>query len=474
MPKTFKFTTTAAVPHDDTILKDCIPLLSYVANASRWWSPNMSRLFEGPLRPYFSLYPNMSLDKHKMYLTLQTRNSPDEPEIHYSSTDPVRINDEWLVHYKRGHSARLPSLWRSMCWAWTVQIGLGALQKALGRHVLGRMSKITQLRLYVCLVVLLKFVSEYKNNAVHRAVLDFPLMSEQDFRDANFISQPWNRMRDHLLDAITCYLKQLSLRFFPANTAIPKCFVKYSDGLFATYSIFPSLENELVQLFDQNMIDTQMDQQPELKPCALENSSATAEGDYHEQLSLAFAGCKLDNNGCGYLFKVEDPVYLCDTCKLGEGQHGQRVGEEYSFPLMCRACSISCYHGGHSIEKVDETDPRKWQQTACGQTSSARPVDLDQIHCGYVFLENDLMRRCYTCEGEERFQDVSWSVLCQRCFNFDHHENHIIETYNATGNGGFCDCGDPTAWKTNDGKLWDPCSHTRLRVSYISAFSEYR
>ena len=120
----------------------------------------------------------------------------------------------------------------------------------LSRHELARMSRINRVRLFTCLVSILKVVSEAK----------FPLslwgryIIESLAPDSPLIRR-YEQMRAHLVSAITYHLRQISSRCFPSSCTIEKCFTKSGDGLFATYSIFPRLEEEIERLRRDEFID---------------------------------------------------------------------------------------------------------------------------------------------------------------------------------------------------------------------------
>lgn len=193
----FKFATTLPVCKEELALKDCIALLPYVTGSSKWWSPNMSKLF-GPLRPYFPFRPVISIEKHQVFLKLQDYKASSEPSIQYSSTEPIGLKDEYLVSYQRCLSTRLSSLADFMCWAWIVQIGLEAIQKALGRHEFARMSRNNKVRLYVCLVALLKLVSKAKYDSTSSTAPHFLLMGTMNCLITAALARHWNQMKNHL------------------------------------------------------------------------------------------------------------------------------------------------------------------------------------------------------------------------------------------------------------------------------------
>jgi hypothetical protein len=452
----------------------------------------MSKLFEGPLRPYFQLWPSLSLEKNQVFLEIQSQASSGKTSIQYRSTQPVRLKKEYPVHYKRARSAHLPSLCQAMGWAWSVQIGLGAIQKALGRHELSRMSRTNKIRLVVCLVVLLKFLSEAKNDGPHTAAPGFPLLTPQEASSNESISHPWNSMRNHLLDAITWHLRQLSLRCFPPTTSLNQCFVKYSDGLFATYSIFPAIEAELAQLLDKKFINEPSETRPwlgadilkaeraalsTLQPDGLESDNPK-EVPYYDQLSIAFAGHKLENDTlteCDHTFTTGDPWFWCETCDDAERQNTSTT-TAYVSPVLCSHCYRSDDHTGHEVKRC--TGGRE-EHIKCG---SARPLDrgptklidvldvdepkspeptfieLDKTWCGYSFLDGDLIWRCYTCEQVDG--RLAANILCQICFIFDDHEGHSFEATEAIlGDGALCDCGSLGSCETNEENSQQPCWH---------------
>jgi hypothetical protein len=85
-------------------------------------------------------------------------------------------------------------------------------------------------------------------------------------------------------------------------------------------------------------------------------------------------------------------------------------------------------------------------------------VELEGIHCEYIFRKGDIIWRCYTCEQEPDF--FGTSCLCQICFVSEEHEGHSIESHEASGKDkAFCDCGNPASWKPKAKKLQQPCGH---------------
>ncbi|VAH72436.1 unnamed protein product [Triticum turgidum subsp. durum] len=63
----------------------------------------------------------------------------------------------------------------------------------------------------------------------------------------------------------------------------------------------------------------------------------------------------------------------------------------------------------------------------------------DRAVCGTVWGQNGVAYRCRTCESDPT------CVICVPCFQNGNHKDHdysILET-----GGGYCDCGDATAWK---------------------------
>ncbi|KAI8906762.1 hypothetical protein EDD86DRAFT_192660 [Gorgonomyces haynaldii] len=61
--------------------------------------------------------------------------------------------------------------------------------------------------------------------------------------------------------------------------------------------------------------------------------------------------------------------------------------------------------------------------------------------CGKMFHKGDAVYRCKTCGLDPTV------VMCSSCFKGSKHEGHDVTFSYGSGSGGYCDCGDPEAWK---------------------------
>merc|ERR1712227_979317 len=68
-------------------------------------------------------------------------------------------------------------------------------------------------------------------------------------------------------------------------------------------------------------------------------------------------------------------------------------------------------------------------------------VTREHSACQKQFNPGDETYRCITCEATD-----DTPVLCRNCFEASEHKNHQWEMLRDEG-GGWCDCGDQTAWK---------------------------
>ncbi|PAA52994.1 hypothetical protein BOX15_Mlig008748g1, partial [Macrostomum lignano] len=82
-------------------------------------------------------------------------------------------------------------------------------------------------------------------------------------------------------------------------------------------------------------------------------------------------------------------------------------------------------------------------------TASATPdVEFEKLTqdknpgiCGYILKNNEPVFTCHDCTADPT------SVMCNNCFVHSEHKNHNYKMHLSSGNGGYCDCGDPEAFK---------------------------
>ena len=102
IPNVFRFASTLTSSGDEMALRDCMPLFGLTVKTNRWWSRNLSMLFDGPLRSYISLDPGMVLKEHKVILMMEKSDKPNHhPIIRYTTDEPIRLKEEFVDYYKR-------------------------------------------------------------------------------------------------------------------------------------------------------------------------------------------------------------------------------------------------------------------------------------------------------------------------------------------------------------------------------------
>jgi hypothetical protein len=271
------------------------------------------------------------LKDQKIFLMMRINDGSDNGVIHYTTDEPLKLKEEFVDHYKSCNVLDQLRFYEYSWRAWCIQFGFGALQKALGRHELARMSRVDRVRLFVCLVSILKKISQAK--LPHELMIGTP-----NLMPPSVLYRQWENMRTHLISAITYHLRQIEPHCFLSNSAIGKCFVKSSDGLFASYSIFSTLEGEIGELLKDKLSGTQKSSllkasEPALKlvfpvkepnygagPChnpsetsRLHKTSDKKFSHHLEDLSLALAGCTLSD------VDVDGNVLITETTGSHEG-----------------------------------------------------------------------------------------------------------------------------------------------------------
>ncbi|KAJ1506548.1 hypothetical protein HMI54_004056 [Coelomomyces lativittatus] len=99
------------------------------------------------------------------------------------------------------------------------------------------------------------------------------------------------------------------------------------------------------------------------------------------------------------------------------------------------------------IHKIaDQFDPRVHVSTLPSEPPSPTLTSLlspstSNFACGQMFKKGDLIYYCFTCGFDPS------CVLCPKCFQAQHHEQHDIYVHSTQQAGGCCDCGDGEAWK---------------------------
>ncbi|KAF2095821.1 hypothetical protein NA57DRAFT_78599 [Rhizodiscina lignyota] len=330
---------------DDQVLRDCMPLLRCLVEQNSWWSPNLSVIFDGPLRQHLALNPYLVLADDKLFFVMEKSffsheaKSVNVSSICYISKGPFTITEELAKHYEAsGAAARLrglKTLWRS----WCAHIGFVAIQKALRRRTLQRLSRSHRIRLLVCLISLLKTVHELKSDLGNRWAFINPLT-------AKFLSpyqQRFESMRAHLVKMLSYYARYLASQSFSSESPIHNCFVGSNAGMSVSFSIFSALDKEIGRLLeDENralskeayhaanfatlkiiFADTtpQYDMPGMRDPSVSAGHQRSQEDFTHleyshqvERLSIALAGCSLDDTA------KEEPLPLYETLKYCDGK----------------------------------------------------------------------------------------------------------------------------------------------------------
>ncbi len=78
----------------------------------------------------------------------------------------------------------------------------------------------------------------------------------------------------------------------------------------------------------------------------------------------------------------------------------------------------------------------------CFFPQELKAYDDPPIVCGRVFRSGEPTYTCRSCRMDRT------CVLCIQCFQHSEHRNHRYKISSSEG-GGFCDCGDPEAWKSH-------------------------
>ncbi|XP_070180013.1 E3 ubiquitin-protein ligase UBR2-like isoform X1 [Littorina saxatilis] len=105
---------------------------------------------------------------------------------------------------------------------------------------------------------------------------------------------------------------------------------------------------------------------------------------------------------------------------------------------------------GHDVEKEQRYANtflfHPLEQFLCGGDPSIKFQELKEMDapsqiCGHVFRTGEPTYSCRDCANDPT------CVLCINCFQKSKHKNHKYRM-STSGGGGYCDCGDPEAWKT--------------------------
>ncbi|KAL8590352.1 hypothetical protein ACOMHN_006468 [Nucella lapillus] len=86
------------------------------------------------------------------------------------------------------------------------------------------------------------------------------------------------------------------------------------------------------------------------------------------------------------------------------------------------------------------------ERLLCGGEPAVKFQELKELDspsqiCGHVFRTGEPTYSCRDCANDPT------CVLCISCFQRSQHKNHKYRM-STSGGGGYCDCGDPEAWKT--------------------------
>ncbi|KAL2098618.1 hypothetical protein ACEWY4_005098 [Coilia grayii] len=134
--------------------------------------------------------------------------------------------------------------------------------------------------------------------------------------------------------------------------------------------------------------------------------------------------------------------------------------------VLCADCFQNSIHTRHRYQMVvsgggfcDCGDVSAWKAGPCCSTHSPGAAILTQLLvaqttipntplCGRNFMIGEMMYSCWDCARDPSY------VLCADCFQNSIHRSHRYRTVIAAALGGFCDCGDVSAWKAG------PCCST--------------
>lgn len=85
-------------------------------------------------------------------------------------------------------------------------------------------------------------------------------------------------------------------------------------------------------------------------------------------------------------------------------------------------------------------------------------------YCIEEFQKGDEVYTCKECTSEK---EEGESILCARCFTTSQHTQHRYERFHTSG--GFCDCGDPSAWNQHSAcRLRDTITLTNSSVEVVN------
>lgn len=230
-----------------------MPLLQCLAAYGNWWSKDLTNLFDGPLRQHLALNSSFVLAEGKPFLVMESKcrvvvgGKTTLSTVRYSHREPLTVSLEELglnSESNAGVKSEAVNRYRTV---WCAQIGFAALQKALRRRQLEKLSRLHRVRLFICLLSLLKSVSEIQTDSTswfwgvpsstgrgHRATVD---------------KQSEGR-RTQLVSILSHYLRYLASHCFAVDSPIHGCFVRSQSGILVSYFVFSVVMAEVRRVIE--------------------------------------------------------------------------------------------------------------------------------------------------------------------------------------------------------------------------------
>lgn len=305
----------------------------------------MTTLFDGPLRQHLALNPFMVLAQDKLFLVMENQckvtigGASTLSKVRYSAREPLSVNPEMLA-YSNWNAVTILHAMKVSSRVWCIQLGFAALQKALRRRTLQRLSRLHRARLFICLLSLLKTVSEERHRAGWWSDMLQTVLGDKCLYSEQFVSR-----RRELISILSHYLRYLASHCFAPDSPIHDCFVTSQSGILVSYFIFsvvgPEVRRVLEEVSDElpkatyeiegiksarpskiafsDMV-TSPNGTSEMQSIGVDGtkqSSQTSEKDYWpqmERLSLAFARCALDDD------LKQEPVPVKETFEDFDGK----------------------------------------------------------------------------------------------------------------------------------------------------------
>jgi len=221
-----------------------------IVSPDTWWKRTLSGLSDYRLYLDHPVQLVLELDDPVLWFILEFTNTTLSnilpPAFHLADKTIVRFTAEFQDIFNGKDSAEKVNITDRVFVSLYAKITFYAMQKALSRRTLGQLPKFSQLRLLVCLVNLLRAVTESKADPFYSYCSYINLFGDTD--SASIRRKEFQDKRDHLIRTTTYYIRHLVNRCFPVDSPVRNCIVDTGGGFFISYAIFTTLHNEIVKI----------------------------------------------------------------------------------------------------------------------------------------------------------------------------------------------------------------------------------